>query len=265
MKLLYKIVKGVEAQEGFIITTIVDTHGSAPGHVGFRMLVFANRSEGSVGGGALEMAVQKEAREILATGKGPQIKEYDLTGLDMNCGGRAVIFFEPCRSKPPVWIFGAGHIARVLAPLVQSTGFAVTVADNRPGFAVAEYFLTDTTLLEGPYESAIAAVPDQAYVVIVTHGHSHDEEIVTGLLKRNQDLPYIGMIGSKRKVTLVLEKMVQNGLTKQENIYTPIGLKLGGDSAEEIALCIAAEILGLYHQAPGLNHCRIHSQSQGSR
>jgi xanthine dehydrogenase accessory factor len=69
------------------------------------------------------------------------------------------------------------------------------------------------------------------------------------------------MIGSKRKVIGILKKMAEKGLNRQDHIYTPIGLKLGGDTAEEIALAIAAEILGLHHQAPGLNHCRIKAHS----
>lgn len=259
MKLLDQIVKSIKAKEGFVVATIVDTHGSAPGHVGFRMLVFPDRSEGTVGGGALELAVQKQARELLAAEAGPQTIEYDLSGLEMTCGGRTAVFFEPCRSKPPLWIFGAGHIARALAPLMQSVGFSLTVADNRPGFAVAEYFPAGTTLLEGPYEAAMDGLPERAYVVIVTHGHAHDEEILTRLAERSPALPYIGMIGSRRKVILILKKMAEKGLSNQENIYTPIGLKLGGDTAEEIALSIAAEIQGIHHRVLGLNHCRINS------
>ncbi len=257
MKQIEKLVRAAASSKEFVIATIVDTEGSAPGHVGFRMLVFDDGIEGTVGGGALEQEVIEQARSMLKERTQARLFRYNLSQLEMDCGGKASVFLEPCFQKPPIWIFGAGHIARALAPIVSSFGFRLTVVDNREGFAVPERFPSGTTLLTGNYLERISDLPSFAYAVIVTHGHAHDEEIVNALAARKETLPYIGMIGSKRKVLLVLKRMAENGLSFQDNIYTPIGLKIGGDSAEEIAVSIAAEILGVYHKTPNLPHWRL--------
>lgn len=257
MKLLDKIVSAVGSAEEFVVATVVDTHGSAPGQIGFRMIVLAESSQGTVGGGALEKAVIDQARTLLRERQGARTIRYDLSELKMTCGGQTAVFYEPCYKKPCLWIFGAGHIARALTPTVSGLGFRVTVLDNREGFAVPEHFPTGTALLTGDYLAAIPALPRGAYAVIVTHGHAYDEQILNALAAIDPPLPYIGMIGSRRKVTLILDKMAAGGLNRQDNIYTPIGLRIGGDSAEEIALAIAAEILGIHHQTAGLPHCRL--------
>ncbi len=257
MKQIEQIIKARDAKQEFVVATVVDTQGSTPGQLGFRMLVFADRTEGTVGGGALEMTVGEAAREILLKRQSAQLRSFNLAELNMSCGGQASIFFEPCFRKPPLWIFGAGHVARALAPMVAAVGFHLTVVDNRPGFATAEYFPSGAELLTEDYPLASSRMPVNAYAVIVTHGHAHDEEILNALSAVKPPLPYIGMIGSKRKVGQILKKMEQSGLEDLNNIYTPIGLKLGGDSAEEIALAIAAEILGVYHRVQNLPHCRL--------
>jgi len=257
MKQIEQMVKAVTAHESFVVATVVDTKGSAPGHVGFRMLVFPERIEGTIGGGALEKVVIEDARQMLQKNEKPILKHYKLSDLSMSCGGEAGIFFEHCQTKPALWIFGAGHIARALAPIAWAIGFRLTLVDNRPGFAATERFPPGSELITGAYPDHAGQMPSEAYAVIVTHGHAHDEEILNLLAVRNPPLPYIGMIGSRRKVILILKAMRDKGVNHQDNIYTPIGLKLGGDSAEEIALAIAAEILAVYHQIPGLPHCRI--------
>lgn len=256
MKQIDGIVQAAASGEEFVMATIVGTEGSSPGQVGFRMIVFHDRIEGTVGGGALELQVIEQARRMLRERTGAELFRFNLTQLDMDCGGQAEVFLEPCFRKPPLWIFGAGHIARALAPIVTSFGFRLTVVDNRQGFAVPERFPEGTTLLTGNYLEKISDLPSFAYTVIVTHGHSHDEEIVNALAFRKEPLPYIGMIGSRGKVMIALKRMLEKGLTLRDNLYAPIGLKIGGDSAEEIAVSIAAEILGVYHKTPNLPHWR---------
>lgn len=257
MKDLYRIVKAAESGESFVVATVVDTKGSAPGKLGFRMLVFADRSEGSVGGGALELSVVRDAREMIRKRDRAFLRQYSLSDLEMSCGGEVTVFFEPCGKKVPLWIFGAGHIARALAPIAQPLGFAVSVVDNREGFAIPEHFPEGCELRTADFATQVERVPQDAYAVIVSHGHAHDEEILAALLCRRPTLPYIGMIGSRPKVTLMHRNLVQKGVIWGDRVYAPIGLNLGGDSAEEIALAIAAEMMGLMHGKTNLPHCRI--------
>lgn len=259
MKQITNIIKAMKAGEEFVIATIAGTQGSTPGRAGFRMLIFRERTEGTIGGGALENQVVKESRELLQKRQEARLLEIKLAELEMTCGGQVSVFLEPCFQRPSVWIFGAGHIARALVPLLASAGFPVTVADNRQGFATTERFPADIHLLTGEYAAAISGIPDGAFAVIVTHGHLHDEEILTALAARQPVLPYIGMIGSKTKVALARRKLAGQGITFQDHIYSPVGLNIGGDTPEEIAIAIAAEILGLYHQRENLPHCRLKS------
>jgi len=258
MKQLDHIARALQSGKDFVTATIVEAQGSTPGRVGFRIVVHADRTEGTVGGGALEQKVIAEARDMLSRKKPSQLVKIDLAELDMTCGGRAGVFFEAFYGKPPLWIFGAGHIARALAPLLASIGFRITVADNREGFAVAEAFPPGTALMTGEYEAALQDVPAEAYAVIVTHGHLHDEEILHALASREPRLPYIGMIGSRQKVAVAREILSRDGI-RCDHVYAPIGLNIGGDTPAEIAVSIAAEIMGVYNKKTNLPHCRLTS------
>ncbi|MHB8095206.1 MAG: XdhC family protein [Candidatus Aminicenantales bacterium] len=250
------IMKAIQSEEEFVTATIVDAQGSTPGRVGFRIIVHADRTEGTAGGGALEKTVIAEARNMLSLKKASRLVKIDLAELGMTCGGQVSVFFESFYGKPPLWIFGAGHIGKALAPLISSLRFHLTVVDNRNGFAVKENFPAGTTLMTGDYDAALKQVPADAFAVIVTHGHLHDEEILRALASREPQLPYIGMIGSRQKVAVAREMLLKDGI-QADYVYAPIGLNIGGDTPEEIAVSIAAEILGVHHKKTNLPHCRL--------
>lgn len=256
MKQMENIMKAIQSEEEFVTATIVDAQGSTPGRVGFRIIVHADRTEGTVGGGALEKTVISEARNMLSLKTASQLVKINLAELDMTCGGQVSVFFESFYGKPPLWIFGAGHIGKALAPLISSLRFRLTVVDNRNGFAVKEAFPPGTILMTKEYAAALKEVPPDAYAVIVTHGHLHDEEILRALASHEPQLPYIGMIGSRKKVLVARETLSKDGI-HNDHVYAPIGLNIGGDTPEEIAISIAAEILGVYNKKTNLPHCRL--------
>ena len=124
-----------------VLAVVVKVEGSAPRHPGAKMLIFGGgESLGTIGGGALEAAVMKEAPAVLAQGE-PAMLKYDLwPDLGMVCGGRAEVYLEPHLTPPRLFIFGAGHIGLALCPVAAELGFMVTVVDDREGLATPERF-----------------------------------------------------------------------------------------------------------------------------
>lgn len=256
MDVLRRTIERAAGGESLVLVTVVGVEGSVPPRVGFRMLVTRADTQGTVGGGGLEQEAVRLARELLAENGGPRLACLDVADLDMACGGGVTLFLEPFRAASALWIFGGGHIARALVPMAAAAGFRVTVADNRPEFAEASRFPEAACTFCAPYAEAAGKVPPGAFVVIVTHGHAHDEELLGAMARIEPMLPYIGMIGSARKIAEARKRIMASGIEIGDNVHAPIGLDLGGDTPGEIALGIAAQILGVRHGKPGLPHYR---------
>jgi xanthine dehydrogenase accessory factor len=161
------------------------------------------------------------------------------------------VFLDVMGSQPRLLICGAGHIAVPLAHLTQALGFAVTVLDDRPEFARPERF-PGAAVTAAEFGPALASVDlgPEAYVVIITRGHEHDAECLAGVLER--PTRYVGMIGSRRRVRFVLETLAREGCpaARLERVFSPIGLPIGSESPEEIALSIAAELVCVRRRGP---------------
>jgi xanthine dehydrogenase accessory factor len=263
MDALRDIQKRFEAGEDAVVVTVAEVHGSAPPRAGFKMIVSAAGTSGTVGGGALEAEAIRRARAMLAGRAPARLERIDVAELDMTCGGEVTLFFEPFVAAVPLWIFGGGHIGAALAPMAVAAGFAVTVVDDRPEFAAAERFGGSARTLCLPYAEAARLVPSGAFAVIVTHGHAHDEELLGAMARRSPRLPYVGMIGSSTKVAKALADLRAAGAEPGPDVYAPIGLDLGGDSPGEIAVAIAAQLLGVRHGKAGLPHYRDRKLQQG--
>jgi xanthine dehydrogenase accessory factor len=157
------------------------------------------------------------------------------------------LLVEPILGSGTVYILGAGHISQQLAPLVKTVGFATVVLDDRPEFARRERFATaDQVIVLDSFERALEGLPinQDSYLVIVTRGHLHDKTALTQALRTAAG--YIGMIGSRRKRELVYRALVEGeGFTEQDlaRVHSPIGLAIGAESPEEIAVSIVAELI----------------------
>jgi xanthine dehydrogenase accessory factor len=228
------------------LATVIAASGSTPRQAGAKMLVFPDSQiVGSVGGGRLEHDTIQAALECLATGRSSRIQPVLADDLGMCCGGLVEVFIEPLVVAAPAVIYGAGHVARAVAPLLRTLGFQVTVVDDRPSLLTEAFFPACTRLLTDP-ESHARACEDspRTYVLVMSHDHGRDVRIVTSL--SNRDLAYIGMLGAHRKRRFLEEALRQDPAADDgvlERLKAPIGLDIGARNPIEIAVAIAAEII----------------------
>ena len=153
---------------------------------------------------------------------------------------------EPAESYGTVYIFGAGHVSQKLALLTSMVGFRTVVLDDRPEFANRQRFVNaDEVIVLDNFTEAFKGleVDQHSSLIIVTRGHLNDAVVLEQALKTPAG--YIGMIGSKRKRSLVYQELVEHGVTEEalKKVHSPIGLPIGADSPEEIAVSITAELI----------------------
>jgi len=156
------------------------------------------------------------------------------------------VFFEPIGQHSTVYIIGAGHISQKLAPLTSMVGFHTSVLDDRPDYISGDRFpgIDDLYLLENfEYVFRNLKIDSQSYVVIVTRGHQFDKSVLGQALRTKA--AYIGMIGSRRKIKLTFEALLKEGITEDQlqKVHSPIGLNIGAETPEEIAVSIVAELI----------------------
>jgi xanthine dehydrogenase accessory factor len=247
MEDLYReLLRLIEQGEAGALAIVTESRGSAPQVVGAKMLVAGGRVvAGTIGGGAIEHRVVSDLPDIIAAGA-PKHLGYDLEkDLGMACGGQMSVYVEPLPRKWRLVIFGAGHIGRILTGFAKELGFHVLVVDSRAEFANRERLPAADEIWAEPYERAIARLEVRAndFIVIVTHGHVHDALVLEGVVQK--PCSYVGMIGSRRKVSEVLQALAAKGVPKEklDAVHSPIGIKIGGSSPAEIAVSISAELV----------------------
>jgi xanthine dehydrogenase accessory factor len=248
--------------EPVALVTIVSTTGSTPQRVGAKMLVFGDgRMVGTIGGGCYENDAFWKAREAL-TNRRPQLVHYELsddfaqeTGLI--CGGQMDVYIEPIEPSPELYVVGAGHVGFHLAKLAHEVGFRIHVVDDREKFASAERFphATEVVAEDIPTWLEHTTIPQHAYVVIVTRGHTNDLEALRALAPR--DLRYLGLIGSRAKVARIYEALREDRMPDEvlRRVHAPIGLDIGAVTPQEIAVSIVAELIAVKHgkgQSPSM-------------
>ena len=236
-----------------VLITVVEARGSTPRKPGARLLITDDgRLEGTVGGGAVEHAALAAAAEVRATGQSRLLEVHLGQDLGMCCGGSMRLFLERLTPKPPFILLGAGHVARACAPLLASLGFAVHVADGREGFAVADAFPPGTRLHDGVDPSDLDGMPfgQSTHVLVATHDHGLDQRLVEGCLRR--PWAWLGLLASRRKALRTRERCLHKGFTEEEigRLTSPVGLRLGGQTPQEIAVSLAAELVHRRHLGP---------------
>ncbi len=244
--------------ETVALVTIVRAQGSTPQRVGAKMLVYADgRTVGTIGGGCYENDAFWKAREAIASGA-PALVKYELSDdfaeeNGLICGGQMDVYIEPLAAAPRLYIIGAGHIGWHLGRLAQETGFKIHVVDDREKFANAERFAGAAEIVVDDIPSWLehADLPADAYVAVVTRGHQHDLSALRALVRR--PLRYLGMIGSKAKVTRVYDALASEGVAPEtlKTVHAPIGLDIGAVTPAEIAVSILAEMIAVRHGRVG--------------
>jgi len=244
-----------EGQKVALITVTAIT-GSSPATPGQMIAVLADGSiSGTVGGGASEHKIITRAVEAIRSNEDVFKLFIDHAETGMTCGGSMEVVGNIIGNQPGICIFGGGHISQSLAAIAHHAGFAVSIVEDRVElnhhFEFANFILSKA----GEHDTHIP--PLQAdYAVICTRGHSTDIDALRYCLKN--DFKYIGMIGSKKKVSEVYTTLINEGVdkTKIDSIYAPIGLDIAGTSPGEIAVAIIAEILLIKNNGK-LTHKRL--------
>ncbi|WP_435645468.1 XdhC family protein [Butyricicoccus porcorum] len=182
-----------------------------------------------------EMAVAETEGEFPDWARGPQPERFPSIASGVFC--------ERISSRRELVICGGGHISKPVCALGHMLGYAVTVIDDRPEFAAQERFPEAERVLCQPFAQALAHLPADASYVIVTRGHKDDAACLARILQ--VPFAYCGMIGSKTKVASAMQRMRALGYTQQQldTVHSPIGLKIGAHTPEEIAVSIAAELI----------------------
>jgi xanthine dehydrogenase accessory factor len=157
-----------------------------------------------------------------------------------------LFFVEPLCNQGTVFIFGAGHVSQKLAPLTRLVGFRTVILDDRSEFANRERFETaDKIVVADSFDEAIASleIDEESYLVLVTRGHAHDKTVLRQALRSRAG--YIGMIGSLRKRDALYEALQKEGFHPGEfaRVCSPIGLEIGAETPEEIAVSIVAQLI----------------------
>lgn len=231
------------------LCTVVRASGSTPRHAASKMLVHPDgRIQGTVGGGELENRVIAEALQALADGK-PRLLEYSLAeparGDVGVCGGQVEVFVDPILPPPTLAVIGGGHVGRAVAHLAKWLGFRVAVSDDRPEFCTpqanpdADEF-HPVPLAELPRSLAITP---QTYLVLTTRGVSVDVPGLPALLET--PAAYIGVIGSRKRWATTVKQLQEQGLPQEKltRVHSPMGIGIGAETPEEIAVSIMAEVL----------------------
>lgn len=217
---------------------------------GRRMIVRADGVEGGLGDDRIDEAVQAAARETLRTRK-PRTHTVEVPG------GTVSAFLEPHFPPDELVIVGAGHIARPLCRIGAMLGYRVTVLDDRPEFATVERFPEAERVVRADFSDPFRDVPmgRGTHLILVTRGHKYDYDALRDVLHRGLELAYIGMVGSQRRVRAALEQLVQEGIPAEqlEVVYAPIGLDIGAETPEEIAVSILGELIRVRRGGTGVS------------
>lgn len=231
-----------------VLVTLLAVRGSTPREAGCKMVVTEAASVGTIGGGNLEFQCIARARAILHDGGGePLVQDFPLgPALGQCCGGHARVLFEAVR--PPSWriaLFGAGHVGRALVTLLGTMACRVTWIDPRAeAFPAALPAHVARCVAADPARVA-ADLPAGTHVLVMTHDHALDCDIVAAALPR-PELPFVGLIGSETKRARFVGRLARRGLPPEaiRRLACPIGVPgAGGKAPAEIAIAVAAQLL----------------------
>ena len=241
MDIVSRIVSLLEEEKTFCIATVVES-GDKDVVVGAKVIVLGNGTiEGSLGSETLDQALSDLSPTLFKEHKSRTITIEE----------RVRVFINILSSEAKLLVCGGGHIAIPLAQFARRVGFRVTVLDDRPDFAHPSRF-PDCQVIAKEFAEALQEMPlgPSVYVVVITRGHEHDVDCLAEILKK--ETAYVGLIGSRRRVRIVLEVLENGGAPRErlENVFTPIGIPIGAESPEEIALSIVSELVCVRRKGP---------------
>lgn len=256
-ELLQEQVNCLKNGQDFAVVTTVEADGLA--RTSGKMLVYPDGTiSGTVGGGMWECAAIQDALDCIKAKKN-DVKVYDfseeMSKVGIHRQGTLRVFIEYCCSdRTQLVVVGGGHVGRAVMRAAKAVGFAVTLVDTRceaelgDAVHVADRFIR----MDSFGDVATADLPKNSFYVVSTYGHQVDGAALKGVLDR-KDGAYVGMLGSRKKVDVIFSQLREAGVTQEEldRVYSPIGLDLGGETPEELAIAIVGEMLAVKYGREG--------------
>ena len=250
-QILAEVMAAQSAGPAVVLATVIQAPAESSVAVGAKLLLRRDGSSlGALGGGPLEAAVLADGGDAFRL-HGVESLFYSPDGAritrreaESGSGGYQVML-EVHEPPATLVIVGGGHIGKALATIGDLCGFSVVVVDDRPEYASRERFPEADRVICGDFAEVLGELPIDAnsYIVTVTRGHKHDEISLRQVAE--SEAAYVGMIGSKRRVSAVLQHLIDEGLDAEavRRVHTPIGLDIGAETPEEIAVAIMAEVV----------------------
>jgi xanthine dehydrogenase accessory factor len=239
-----KIAELLERGEVAVLVTV-----ARGANVGAKLLVDeAGDTSGSLGNAELDSVVLPQALKFLQSREETRLLSLKDFATDFPSAGEIFFLFERLQPSPRLVVCGAGHVGASLAKLGAFLGYQTTLIDDRPDFLQPERFAGEQIelVVAQSWSSAVREVIGNGRgvsVAVVTRGHSEDEQCMRAVVQTKPD--YVGLIGSKRRTSIVIDRLREAGASEEElrKIRAPIGLDIGAVSPEEVALAIMAEIV----------------------
>lgn len=242
MDLLIRLAEEIDAKRPVVLVTVIKGEGT-----GQKLLV-------GPGPKLLAGAIADEAARRRALELGEAALQHRRPRAE-NVGNGYRLYVEPMLPPPVLVVVGGGHVAQPLAAMGKMVGFEVIVIDDRPAWANRDRFPTVDQVICEDFLPALDRLNlgVQHHVVLVTRGHKHDMDCLRALL--DKDLPYLGMIGSRRRVKGVFDRMIEEGKDPAalKKVYSPIGLDIGAETPAEIAVSVLGELIMLRRGGTGLS------------
>ena len=240
-----EVTRILDAGDTAVLTTLIQ----AANNIGAKLLIYASgNSSGGLGSNLLNKAVTRQSVIFLNSKQDIQMSDVKEFAPELTELSGAQVLFERIQPEPRLVICGAGHVGAALAKLSDVLGYGCTLIDDRAEFVDRGRFgesAVELVAAENWSDAVTAAIGNGhgVYVAVVTRGHSEDETCMSAVMTCRPD--YVGMIGSKRRTKIVLERLREAGASEEflRSVHAPIGLDIGAVSPEEVALAILAEIV----------------------
>jgi xanthine dehydrogenase accessory factor len=241
-----------ESGAPFVSVTVVDTMGSTPQDRGAKMLVTnEGRAFGTVGGGKIEVRCIEQAKSMLADDASPKTRFFQWSlekDIGMTCGGTVRVYFEAFNvTRWNIVVFGAGHVAHAVIDVLSRLDCRITCIDPREEWLSRVPSSPKVHKVLAPdMPSQVASIPDGSFVLLMTMGHTTDKPILLEILRTRQ-FPYLGVIGSNAKAKRLRQDVLDAGLPPEATkaFLCPVGLEIGSNHPHEIAVSVAAQMLGV--------------------
>ena len=247
-----EVVRATREGPPVAVATVVRAPDGTTPSLGEKFLVRADGSRASsLGGGALEEAVAADCHAALTRRPREQVETlfYSANGERLHRlaagAGEFEVMIEVAERPASLLVVGGGHVGQSIAAIAAQAGFSVTVLDDREAFANRERFPMADQVICGDFVEELRRFPIDVntYIVLVSRGHKQDEISLREVVRSNA--AYVGMIGSLRRVGAVLTHLAREGCPREtlERVHTPIGLDIGAETPEEIAVAVVAELV----------------------